>query len=61
MQISTLKAATIGSWALVLVYDWIEKTTGMEPKVLLIAAVLLLTIGIYAGCRGNKGTTKEEA
>ena len=61
MQMSTLGATTIGSWILAIVYDWIEKTTGMEYRVLLYVAILMLTAGLYRYCRTNKETTKGEA
>lgn len=61
MQISTLKATTIGSWIIALVYDWIETTTGMEPRILLYGAVLLLMFGLFTCSRENKETKKGEA
>lgn len=54
MDRSRLIIGVIGAWVFGLVYDFIQRTTGVELHVLLIAAIVSLVIGLYVGLYANE-------
>lgn len=62
MQKSLLVISMLSSWAISVVYYQINRATGMEPKILLCAAIAVMVFGLYAGLHTkNKRDAKEEA
>lgn len=62
MQNVKLMTSTLSSWGMALAYDWINRTTGYELRILLGASIVTLVIGLYVGLYAkNNDTKKEEA
>ena len=61
MRIPTIKTSAIGAWIMAIIYDKIATMTGLEIRIILYAAIVLLAVGLYASGRENKETTKGEA
>lgn len=62
MQNAKIMAGTVSSWVMAFAYDWINKATGHEYKILLYTGLVTLAIGLYVGlCAKSNKTEKEEA
>lgn len=61
MRRSIIVISTLSAWVMALVFDWIEKTTGVRVNVLLCAAIATMIFGLYKGlCTSDKCIVEEE-
>lgn len=60
MQTGKLMTSTFSAWGLGAVYDFINRTTGHDIRVLLYAGVAVLLIGLYIGLYANSNKTQNE-
>lgn len=60
MQTTKLLISTLSAWTMAFIYDFIDKITGHEIRVLPYAGLVVMVVGLYAGLYANNKTTKEE-
>ena len=60
MQNVKLLTSAVSSWAMALAYDWINKATGHEIRILLYAGLVTLAVGLYFGLYAKNNETKKE-
>lgn len=59
MRKSIFGVSILGSFLLAVVYDWIHKLTGLEPRFMLYAAIVLLLYGVCSKPNTNDETKSE--
>lgn len=60
MQNSKLMAYTLSAWVMTLIYDYIEKVSGIEIGVLLCGAVVTMVAGLYFGLYAKNNETNKD-
>lgn len=61
MRTTILTIATTGAWVMAIVYDLIERATGIELSVLLLGSIATIGVGLYMGLySSNKNNQREE-
>lgn len=60
MQNVKLMTSAASSWAMALAYDFINRVTGHEVRILLYAGLVVLAVGLYVGLYAKNNETKKE-
>lgn len=60
MQNAKLLTSAASSWAMAIAYDFINKVTGHEIRILLYAGLAVLISGLYFGLYAKNNETKKE-
>ena len=60
MQNSKLMVYLLSAWIMALIYDYIERVSGIEIGVLLCGAVVTMVTGLYFGLYAKNNESKEE-
>lgn len=62
MRMSKLTVSMLSALVMAVIYDYVEKTTGIELRALLYTSAAVMMFGLYCGLMtSNKNIEKEEA